>query len=168
MKNFSSLVVMFLAIFLLMGGVGQADQHDRLLPLLGNLDGWQAQPARGLSLVSAQMKMISANRIYSHADKNLGVSIMVNSGPVLDSDLQESSMDNEVIKEQIQQIDGFWVKSSYNKKNGGGQLIVYLDYNQEASGLLIADYSKMSDDEVLQVIRRMDWKKFKKVVATLL
>lgn len=168
MKNFSSLAVMFLTIFLFMGGEGRADQHDRLVPLLANLEGWQAPPANGMSLISAQMKMISATRIYSQADKNLTVNIMVNSGPVVDSDLQESSSDNEAMRAQSRQIDGFWVKSSYTKKNGSGEVIVYLDYNQEANGVLVADYEKMSEDEVLQLIRSMDWKKLKKVVSTLL
>lgn len=168
MKNFSSLVV-FLTIFLFMGGVGRAEQHDRLLPLLGNMAGWQApQAAKGTSLISAQMKMISATRVYSQAEKNFTVNVMVNSGPVLDTDLQESSSENETIKEKTRQIDGFWVKSNYNKKSGSGELIVYLDYNQETSGLVIADYSKMTDEEALQVIKKLDWKKFKKVVSTLL
>jgi hypothetical protein len=168
MKKISSLTVMCLIIFLFIGGVGRAEQHDRLLPLLGNLERWQTQPAKGMSLVSAQMKMISASRIYNQADKNLNVTIMVNSGPVLDSDLQESSSDNEVTREQTQLIDGFWVKSSHNKKSSSGELIVYLDYNQDASGLLVADYSQMSDDEVLKVVRSMDWVKIKGVVSKLL
>lgn len=168
MKNFSSMVMVSLTIFLCMVGVGQADQHDRLLPLLGNLAGWQAQPASGTSLASSQMKMISATRLYSRPDKSLAVNIMVNSGPVLDSDLQESSSDNESSWEKVRQIDGFWVKSNYNKKSGSGGLIVYLDYNKEASGLLMVDYSKMSDEEVLQIVKKLDWKKLKKVVSTLL
>lgn len=168
MKNFSSMTVLFLTIFLFMGGVSRAEQHDRLLPLLANLVGWQAQPAQGTSLISAQMKMISATRSYSQADKDFTVNIMVNSGPVLDSDLQVSSSDNESIREKTRQIDGFWVKSSYNKKSNSGELLVYLDYNKEASGLLMANYSKMSDEEALQVIKKMDWKKLKKVVSALL
>ncbi len=168
MKKFSSLVVMSLTIFFCMVGVGRADQHDRLLPLLGNLAGWQAPSASGTSLASSQMKMVSATRIYSRADKSLAVNIMINSGPVLDTDLQESSSDNELIWGKVRQIDGFWVKSSYNKKSNSGGLIVYLDYNKEASGLLMVDYSKMSDEEVLQIIKKLDWKKLKKVVSTLL
>lgn len=168
MRNFSLLVMMSLTVFLFMGGEGRADQHDRLVPLLGDFEGWQAQPAKGMSLVSAQMKMISANRIYNQVDKSLTVNIMVNSGPVLDSDLQEFSSDSETSRLLNRQIDGFWVKSRYIKKNGSGEIIVYLDYNQEANGVLVADYEKMSEDEVLQLIRSMDWKKLKKVVATLL
>jgi hypothetical protein len=168
MKKIGSLAVMALMSFLLMSGVGLADQHDRLVPLLGDLEGWKAQPAHGMSLSSAQMKMISANRIYHQADKNLTVNIMINSGPVMDSDLQESSSDNETAREQSRQIDGFWVRSSYTKKNGSGEVIVYLDYNQAANGVLVADYSNMSDDEVLQVIKKMDWKKIKKVVSSML
>lgn len=168
MKNFSALVVVILAIFLCMVGVGRAEQHDRLVPLLADLAGWQAQPAQGMSLLSARMKMISANRNYSQADKNLTVSILVNSGPVLDSDLQEFSSDNDDISIQSRQVDGFWVKSTHTKKDGSGQLIVYLDYNQEANGMLIAEYSKMNEDEVLQVIRSMDLKKFKRVVSAML
>jgi hypothetical protein len=168
MKKISSLVLMSLMIFLSIGGVGRADQHDRLVPLLSNLEGWQAQPAKGMSMISAQMKMISASRIYRQADKNLTVNIMINSGPVVDSDLQESSSDNDVAREQSRLVDGFWVKSTHTKKNGSGEVIVYLDYNQEANGVLVVDYAKMSDDEVLQIIRSMDWKKLKKVVSTLL
>lgn len=168
MKKISLLAVVFLTFFLLIGGVGRADQHDKLVPLLSDLNGWQAKPAHGMSLVSAQMKMISANRIYSQIEKKLTVTIMINSGPVLDSDLQESSSDNDSIREQSRQIDGFWVKSSHTKKNGSGEVIVYLDYNQEANGVLVADYANMSDEEVLEVIKSLDWKKLKKVVSTLL
>lgn len=168
MKNFSSLAVIFLIIFLSIGGVGRAEQHDRLLPLLGNLEGWQAQPAQGISMISAQMKLISASRNYSQADKNLNLNVMVNSGPVVDSDLQESSSESESMREQIRQIDGFWVKSSHVKKNGSGEVVVFLDYNQEANALLVANYTKMSDDEVLRVIRSMDWQKLKTVVSSFL
>lgn len=168
MRNFSTLVVVFLAIFLCLKGVGHAEQHDRLVPLLVDLDGWQAPPAKGMSLLSARMKMITANRSYSQADKNLAVSILVNSGPVLDSDLQESSSDNDTISIQSRQIDGFWVKSSHTKKNASGQLLVYLDYNQEANSLLIVEYSKMNEDEVLQIIKNLDLNKLKKVVSAML
>lgn len=168
MKKLSSLVVMFLTVFLCMGGVGRAEQHDRLVPLLGDLEGWQAQPAQGMSLISAQMKMISASRIYSQADKNLTVNIMVNSGPIVDSDLQESRSENDSVRAQSRLVDDFWVKSSHTKKNSSGEVIVYLDYNQKANGVLVADYAKMSEDEVLQLIRSMDWQKVKKVVSSLL
>lgn len=168
MKNFSSLAVIFLIIFFSIGGVGRAEQHDRLLPLLGNLEGWQAQPAQGISMISAQMKLISASRNYSQADKNLIVNIMVNSGPVVDSDLQESSSESESMREQSRQIDGFWVKSSHAKNNGSGEVVVFLDYNQEANALLVANYTKMSDDEVLRVIRGLDWQKLKTVVSSFL
>lgn len=168
MDRFSYLTLMFLTIFLLSGGVGRADQHDQLLPLLGNLDGWEAQPAQGMSLISAQMKMITTSRVYNRSDQNLTLNINVNSGTVLDSDRQESSSESETIREQIRQIDGFWVKSSHTKKNSSGEVIVFLDYNQDASGMLIADYSQMSTDEVLQVIRSIDWLKLKRAVAKLL
>lgn len=169
MKKISVLVV-FLAVMTLLGGAGQvwAEPHDRLLPLLVNLEGWQAQPARGMSMISAQMKMISANRVYLQADKNLNVTVMVNSGPVLDSDLQEFTSDNDSVRIKTRQVDGFWVKSTHSKKNGSGQLIVYLDYNQEASGVLIANYTKITDDEALQAISLLDWAKIKKSVTPLL
>lgn len=168
MKNFSLLAVMFLVVSLFPGGVARADQHDRLLPLLTDLKGWQAQPAQGMSMVSAQMRMINATRIYNQADKNLTVNVMINSGPVVDSDLQESAYDDESMKVQTRKIDGFWVKTTQNKKDGSGEIIVHLDQNKDANGVLIADYAKMSEDEVLRAIKSMDWKKFKKVVSALL
>lgn len=168
MRNFSTLVVVFLAIFLCLKGVGHAEQHDRLVPLLVDLEGWQAPPAKGMSLLSAQMKMISVNRSYTQNDKKLIVNIMVNSGPVLASDLQEFSSDNDTNSIQSRQVDGFWVKSSHTKKNSSGQLLVYLAYNQEANSLLIAEYSKMNEDEVLQIIKNLDLNKLKKVVSAML
>lgn len=168
MRNSGLPAVVFLAVFLAMGGVGRAEQHDRLVPLFVDLAGWQAQPAQGMSLLSAQMKMISANRNYSQSDKNLTVSILVNSGPVLDSDLQEFNSDNETLTIYSRQIDGFWVKSTHTKENRSGQVLIYLDYNQEATGLLIAEYAKMDEEEVMQVIKNMDLKKLKKVVSGML
>lgn len=168
MKNLSALVVVFLAIFLCMEGVGCAEQHDRLVPLLVDLVGWQAQPAKGMSLLSAQMKMISADRSYSQADKNLTVGILINSGPVLDSDLKEFNSDNEVMSTHSRQVDGFWVKSTHTKSNASGQLLIYIDYNQDANCLLIAEYAKMNEDEALQIIKNIDLNKLKRVVSSML
>jgi len=166
MKNLNMLL--FFAAFWCMGGLAWAEPHDRLVPLLVDLDGWQAQPAHGMSLISAQMKMINANRLYRQVDKNLTVNLMVNSGPVLASDLQESSSDNETVRAQTRQVEGFWVKSSHTKKNDSGQLIVYLGYNQEANAVLVVNYAKMGEAEALQTVASLDWQKLKTIVATML
>lgn len=167
MKKISTLVLFF-AIFMAMGGLVRAEQHDRLLPLLADLKGWQAQPAQGMSLHSAQMKLISANRIYNQLDKNLTVNVMINSGPVLEGDLQVSSSENDTFNIRTRQIDDFWVKSTHNKKDGSGQIIVYLDYNSEANSVLIVEYVKMGEDEAMRAVQSFDWNKFKRVVSSML
>ena len=157
-----------LALLFLADGEALAEQHDRLLPLLRDLEGWQAQPAQGTSLASAQMKMISAVRSYSREDKNLTVNIMVNSGPLLDIDLQESSSEDANYRIQSRQVDGFWIKSTSSKRSASGQVIVHLDYNQEANAVLIVEYVKMSEEEVLRTVKVLDWPKLKKVVSPML
>lgn len=168
MKNLTATPCLFLAIFLLLVGVGHAEQHDKLVPLLIDQEGWQAPPAQGMSLVSAQMKMINASRTYRQTDKNMTVNLMVNSGPVLDSDLQQFSSDDEATRVQSRQIDGFWTKATHLKKTNTGQVIVYLDYTPEASAVLFAEYANMNEEEALQLVRNLDWQKLKKVVSAML
>ncbi|NTV15429.1 MAG: hypothetical protein HGA96_16105 [Desulfobulbaceae bacterium] len=168
MKQLISLLSTTLVMMLFLGGVACADPHDKLIPLLVGIEGWEAQPANGSSMLSAQMKMISARRSYSKGEKGIAVSLMVNSGPVQDCDLQESSREDNINRVRSRLVKGFWVKNTYNKSNNSGQLIVHLAYNKEANALLLANYSKMDEDEILADLKKLNWDAMKVVVAPML
>jgi len=168
MKQLISLFLAPLALLLVLAGVAYADQHDRLTPLLGGIEGWEAPPAKGMSLASAQMKMISARRTYTKGDKAINLSLLVNSGPVMDSDLQESSFEDQLNRISVKQVKGFWVKTTHGKNNNSGQVLVHLASNEMANALLLATYSKMDEAEALAEIENLNWGAMKAVVASML
>jgi len=171
MKRLREVLLLALAIFLFAGsavaGEGEG-QHDRLVPLLGELDGWKAQPANGTSMVSARLKIITARRAYSKVDKGLVVSLVVNSGPVQEGDLQESSAEDEHNKVFTARVNGFWIKTTYNKNKNSGQLVVYLAYKEDSHSKLLVNFSGMDASEALLNIQKFDWDGMKVIVSPLL
>ncbi|NTV15206.1 MAG: hypothetical protein HGA96_14945 [Desulfobulbaceae bacterium] len=169
MKRFYGLVLMALAMVLpICVGVAEAEEHDKLTRLLVDREGWQGQPAQGRSLFSAQMKVISARRVYSQGEKGLTVSIIVNSGPLLDSDLRAVSSEDEMNKINVRQVQGFWVKTIQSKKKNSGQVFVYLAYNQETNSQLLCSYSNISSDEAVAELQKFNWVEIKEIVTPML
>lgn len=164
----SARLMAILAVLLLLGGVARADQHDKLIPFLVNIEGWEAQPAKGMSMVNPQMKMISARRSYGKGDKVIAVSLLVNSGPVQESDLQESSREDNLSRVRTRLVKGFWVKSTYSKTNNSGQVIIRLAHNQDSNSLLLANFSKMDEEEALANLEYLNWASMRGVVASML
>ncbi len=168
-KQLWAFLLMALVMILSMGaGVACADQHDRLTPLLGEIEGWQAKPVTGSSLASARLKMISARRVYSKGEKGITLSLMVNSGSIMDSELQDLIVEDDVHKVSNRLVDGFRVKSTFSKSTNSGQVVVYLAYNNEASSKLVAAYSKMDDAEALLSLQKLNWAEMKGVVSSML
>lgn len=168
MKRFDVLVLVMSVMVFFFSGNSHAEPHDRLTPLLVDLAGWQAQPAQGMSMVSEQMKMISAHRAYANGEKKIIVNLMVNSGPLQESDLQEANSEDDVNRGRTRLLHGFWVKNTYSKKKNSGQLIVYLAYNQEANALIVANYTKMGDEQALVTLEKLNWAEIKGVVTSML
>lgn len=163
-----SLLVGLAIVLFFVAGAAFAEQHDRLTPLLVELEGWQAQPVQGTSMVSAQLKMITARRVYNKGVKGLVASLMVNSGPVMDSDLQESSTEDDVNKVTTRLLKGFWVTSTHNKKNNSGSIVVWLDYNEEANSSLVISYSSIGAEEALSNAKKFNWDAMKSAVSSML
>jgi len=162
-----NVVALFFAV-MFFATLGWAEQHDSLTPLLTDLEGWKAEPAKGMSMAADKMKIINAVRNYQQGKKKLAVTIFVNSGPATANQMKDFSMTRGDVTTKTSQIDGFWVTSIHNGKKEQGQLVILLAHNQETNSLVTATYSGIKSEDALKLVKKFKWKKLKEVTVPML
>lgn len=169
MKPWISLKMIFILLLLL--GFSSApvfaQSHSTLTPLLGNLSGWQAEKAEGMSMDAGGMRMINATRSYTKGSQDLNAVVMVGSQAMTMGQMQQMKMETDDVRVKVETINGFQVSSSYNKHENSGGIMVVLGSSQASGAMFMLNFEGMDDSQALKLARKFDWQAMKKATAKL-
>lgn len=150
------------------GDVAHAEPHDKLVPMLGKIDGWKAEKTTGSSLAAGEMKIITAHRSYKKGKKNFRANLMVNSGPPPANQIKEYSKVDGEKSINTKQIDGYWVTSTFLKQRKLGEIAVQLVHNSKSHSILTLDFADMTPEETIAIAKKFQWKELKNVTEKML
>jgi hypothetical protein len=169
MKPWTSLKTFFILLLLLgiFSAPVLAQSHSTLTPLLGNLPGWQAEKADGMSMETGGMRMINATRSYTKGSQELNAVVMVGSQAMTMGQMQQMKMETDDVRVKIETIDGYKVNSSYNKHEKSGGIMVVLGSSQASGAMFMLNFEGMDDAQALKLSKKFDWKAMKKATAKL-
>ena len=132
-----------------------AADHTLLTPLLVDLKGWNAEPARGMTMDMGSSKMINAARDYRQGDKEIKAMVMLGNQAMTQGSMQDMKAENAEGKMSIKTIDGFKVMSQYGKTEKSGAVIVYLKQDQQQGAIFTLVYDGLTEEEGLKLVE--DW-----------
>ena len=155
-------------LVLAISSTAHSEKHLSLVPLLIDLEGWEADQADGMSMDMGNMKMTQAMRNYDKDERQVTAMVMIGSNMMTQGKMQEMNMESDNIKASVTQIDGFTVSTAYDKNEKAGQVVVFLSKSQNESAMFILTYEKIKEDEALNLSKKFNWKKMKGVVEKLL
>ena len=142
-----------------------AADHTQLTPLLVDLNGWEGDPAGGMTMDMGSSKMINAAREYRQGPKKINAMVMVGNQGMTQGSMQAMKAENAEGKMSISTIDGFKVMSQYSKTEKSGAVFVYLDENQQQGAIFTLVYEGLSEEEGVNAAKKFNWKEMKKSVA---
>jgi hypothetical protein len=154
-------------IFTSFAATGVAADHTLLTPLLIDLKGWNAEPARGMTMDMGNSKMINAGREYRQGGKELNAMVFLGNQAMTQGGMQAMKTETAEGKMSITTIDGFKVKIFYDKKEHSGGVMVQLSQNQQQGAMFTLVYKGLSEEEGLKAAKKFDWKEMKNSVDKL-
>ena len=144
--------------------LSRADQDfERFIPLLIELDGWEAKKPDGMTMETPSNVMTTATRDYKrghaqlHAGVVLGEAAAAAMAP-MQTGVKVETPDGHMITSTI---NGMPVIKSYTAAPKTGALIVAL--GKEA--VFTFSYSGITEEEALPLAEKFDWKAIQAVVA---
>ena len=146
---------------------GVAADHTLLTPLLVDLQGWNAQPARGMTMDMGTSKMINAAREYQQGGKKLMAMLVLGDQAMTQGSMQAMKTETSEAKMSISTIDGFKVQRFHDKIDNSGGVMVQLSQNQQQGAMFILEYKGLSAEEGLKAAKQFKWKEIKKSVDQL-
>ncbi len=179
MKNFvicknKSVKVFFLNIILFalffIPFNANADSSDVIKPLLKEIKGWSAEKAEGMSMSMSEIKMVNASRSYKKNGNTIDAVIITGSAPMIQGHMQmpEMSIDSSEGSMSTDNINGFKLFKTYDKKENDGHIMVFLFTEEKYGAMFMFNYSGISSKKALDLAKGFDWKKMKKVTSGLL
>ena len=166
MQSFSMKSGLPLALIIIcFATVGLAADHTLLTPMLVDLEGWQAEPASGMTMDMGSSKMTNAAREYRQAGKTLNAMVLVGNQAMTQGSMQAMKAENAEGKMSVATIDGFKVMSQYNKMEKTGVVVVYLAQDAQQGAMFTLVYEGLSEDNGLKAAKKFDWQKMKGVVS---
>ena len=137
--------------------VAHADQpFQRILPLLIDIEGWQAEKPKGMSMNTSDVNMTTATREYQrgpaqlHAGVILGPAADVTLGP-LESGMNLQTTSGHALTGTMQ---GMQVLKTFNQEEKSGTVIVGL--GKEA--VFNFGYDGLTEDEAVALLEKFDLK----------
>ena len=144
-----------------------AADHTLLTPLLVDLKGWDAEPARGMTMDMGTSKMINAAREYRQGGKKLMAMLVLGDQAMTQGSMQAMKTETAEGKMSITTIDGFKAQTYYDKKEHSGGVMVHLGQSQQQGAMFILNYEGLSEEEGLKLAKEFNWKEMKKSVDKL-
>jgi hypothetical protein len=146
-----------------------AAQYESLVPLLIELDGWQADDAEGMDMDMGATKMIQAVRTYSQGAKEVNAMVMVGSSMMTQMQgAQAMQMESADARVTVTTIDGFQVTMQHANNEDEGAVVVALGATEQQGATFILHYRGVSADGGLALAKRFDWKKLQQTANQLL
>jgi hypothetical protein len=154
------------AAWLPLPSAGHAEQaFQRFLPLLVDLDGWQGKKPEGMSMEMTNASMTTATREYQRGAAHLNAAVMIGQAAAGALAPTKTGMNIETTDGHVitSTINGLPVTKTYNIKQKSGAIMVALG----DSALFTVSYNGMTEDEVLPLAQKFNWKAIQAAAAPL-
>jgi hypothetical protein len=146
------------AIILFLFNRISANPLDTLKPLLVDLQGWNASPAHGVNSYQKDMKIITASRNYTQADRQLKAVLVftdqISKIPWLNEGL---NFDISGLIVETEEINGFQV--FHTSRNSGSEILIVVTIQKTAEdGLFfVLNFSNVTPELAWDVAEKFDW-----------
>ena len=154
-------------ILISLAATAMAADHTLLTPLLVDLKGWNAEPARGMTMDMGPSKMINAAREYRQGGKKLMAMLVLGDQAMTQGSMQAMKTETAEVKMSITTIDGFKAQTFYDKIEHSGGVMVNLGQSQQQGAMFILNYEGLSEEEGQKLAKEFNWKEMKKSVDKL-
>ena len=137
--------------------VARADQlFQRFLPLLIDIEGWQAEKPKGVSMHTSDLNMTTASRDYQRGKAELHAGVVI--GPTAEATLGplEEGMNVQTTAGHVVSgtMHGMQVLRTFYQEQKSGVLIVGLTKD----ALFNLSYVGVTEDEAVALAEKFDWK----------
>lgn len=137
-------------------GASAQQAFRRFFPFLIDLDGWQGRQPDGMSMEMGNTSMLTATREYERGSARLHAAVVT--GPAATGALAagRTGMNIETADGHLitTTIGGLTVIKTFNSKDKSGAIMVALG----ASAMFSLSYNSVTEDEVLPLAQKFDWK----------
>jgi len=135
-------------------------EYKAICDSLGEIAGWQADKCEGTKMSNPMMgEMVSANRSYRAGEKHLNVTVVsgMQAMGMWAPFMSGTQVENDEALMKIEQINGFNVGITYDKKEHSGGIVVQLASN----AMLAFEFENMDWKEALEAAQKLDWQALK-------
>lgn len=162
-------IIPLLCFFFSLSVAGLCAEPENLIPLLMDLEGWEADKAEVTDATFQNFRTINVSREYEKDDQTLSASIVIGYqsavmwNPMYHEGFKMEAGDSIV---EVKKTDGFFVFHSYQKPDKAGMCIVLLQETsqQKRTGAVFAfSYEGIEDSEGLELAKKFDWKKMSEI-----
>jgi len=129
---------------------------QRFIPFLIDLSGWKGNKPDGMAMEVAGGNMITATRAYERGDARLNAAILTGMAAKAALAAGGAGIKIETADMHLSTatIDGLSVTKTYTVSNKSGAVMVGLG----PSAAFTLTFTKVSEDEGLELARKFDWK----------
>jgi hypothetical protein len=166
-KTFTTIPLLCFFFFLAITGL--CEKPEDLVPLLIDLEGWEADEAEVSDVTFQNFRGISVRREYEKDDQTLDASIVIGYqaagmwNPMYYEGFKMESGDSIV---DVKKTDGFFIFHSYEKPDKTGMCIVLLQETSQqkrTGALFVLSYEGIEDSKGLELAKKFDWKKMSEI-----
>ena len=163
-------IIPLLCFFFFLAVIGMCEKPEDLVPLLIDLEGWEADEAEVDDVTFQNFRGINVRREYEKDDQTLDASIVIGYqaagmwNPMYYEGFKVEANDSVL---DVKKTDGFFIFHSYQKPDKAGMCIVLLQQTsqQERSGAVFAfSYEGIEDSEGRELAQKFDWKKMSEII----
>ena len=139
-----------------------AGQYESLSPLLIDLKGWQAEPAKGMDMDMGGTKIIQAARQYTRDGKEADAMVMIGNAMMTQAQaqgMQSMQMETAEAKVKVTTIDGYQVSIHHSKVDTEGAVVVVLPGTGQQGAIFVFHYKGLNEKDGLSIAKSFNWKK---------
>lgn len=144
-----------------------SQKHESLKPLLIDLEGFEADPAEGMSMDIGDMNMITAARSYYFEGIDIETVIIIGNKIMMEAKLEETKIQTDEGVYEITEENGFKISKYYDENMGDFGLTVFLKEDENKAAIFAFTSSGLTPDEAMLLAKKFDWKKLKSAVKKL-
>ena len=143
------------------------------VPLLIDLEGWEADEAEVVEVSYQDFKGLSVRREYERDEQSLDATIMIGFqaaglwNPMYYDGFKMEAGDAIM---DVKKTDGFFVFHNYQKSEKAGMCVVLLEetsQEKKTGAVFVFSYNEIEDKEGVELAKKFDWKKMSEIAKTI-
>jgi hypothetical protein len=172
-KNILIILPVVYFLFIHPGSVMCQKPQD-FVPLLIDLEGWEAGEAEVLDVSFQDFRGINVRREYERDDQSLDASIMIGFQAVgLWNPMYYDGFKMEAggAIMDVKKTDGFFVFHNYQKSEKAGMCVVLLEetsQEKKTGAVFVFSYEGIEDSEGVELAKKFDWAKMKEIAKEII